>query len=189
MTNKQRKVACETSRSGWRRSQTNSKIHKCQHSQTLPKTQILTVVLDWYRGSTLLKPTFPEDRNCEICLRTKMTRAPCRRRTATVVPRAENFGDLITADHKVLREGCESSICCCGTRIGNSMVTILHHAEQKSFTTDISLEFGNVCEDLSWNHCTSTTHRSETNGIAESGTQNSGRDVCCILSQSDLGEK
>ena len=24
---------------------------------------------------------FPKDRNCEVCLRTKMTRAPCRRRT------------------------------------------------------------------------------------------------------------
>ena len=37
-----------------------------------------------------------------------MTRASCRRRTGTVVPRAESFGDLITADHKVLCEGCES---------------------------------------------------------------------------------
>ena len=46
---------------------------------------------------------FP-DRNCDVCLRTKMTRAPCRRRTGTVVFRAENFGDLITADHKVLNE-------------------------------------------------------------------------------------
>ena len=27
--------------------------------------------------------------------------------------------------------------------------------------------FGKACEDLSWNHCTSTPHRSETNGIAE----------------------
>ena len=36
---------------------------------------------------------FPKDRNCEICQWTK---------------RAENFGDLITADHKVLSEGCES---------------------------------------------------------------------------------
>ena len=60
MTNKQRKIACETSRSGWRRSQTNSKIHKCQHSQTLFKIQIRTVVLNWYRGRTLLKPTFPK---------------------------------------------------------------------------------------------------------------------------------
>ena len=51
---------------------------------------------------------FPKDWNCDICLRTKITRASCRRCTGTVVPRAENFGDPITADHKVLSEGCES---------------------------------------------------------------------------------
>ena len=45
---------------------------------------------------------FPKDRNCEICKRTKITRAPCRRRNGEAVPRAVNFGDLITADHKVL---------------------------------------------------------------------------------------
>ena len=50
---------------------------------------------------------FPKDRNCEICQRTKITRAPCRRRIGGAVPRAENFGDLITADHEVLSEGCE----------------------------------------------------------------------------------
>ena len=47
-----------------------------------------------------------KDRNCEICQRTKITRAPCRRRICGAVPRAENFGDLITADHKVLSESC-----------------------------------------------------------------------------------
>ena len=51
---------------------------------------------------------FPKDRNCEICKRTKITRAPCRRRNGEVVPRAANFGDLITADHKVLSDNCES---------------------------------------------------------------------------------
>ena len=51
---------------------------------------------------------FPKDRNCEIWQRTKITIAPCRRRIGGVVPRAENFGDLITADHKVLSETCES---------------------------------------------------------------------------------
>ena len=51
---------------------------------------------------------FPKDRNCEICQRTKITRAPCRRRIGGAVLRAENFGDLITADHKVLSEVCES---------------------------------------------------------------------------------
>ena len=51
---------------------------------------------------------FPEDRNSEICQRTKITRAPCRRRNGGAVPRAEIFGDLITADHKVHSENCES---------------------------------------------------------------------------------
>ena len=33
--------------------------------------------------------------------------------------------------------------------------------------TDNSMEFGKACEDLSWIHCSSTPHRSETNGVAE----------------------
>ena len=37
---------------------------------------------------------FPKDRNCDICSRTKITRASCRKRTGTVVPRAEHFGDF-----------------------------------------------------------------------------------------------
>ena len=51
---------------------------------------------------------FPKDRNCEICERTKITRVPRRRRIGGAVLRAENFGDLITADHKTVSEGCES---------------------------------------------------------------------------------
>ena len=51
---------------------------------------------------------FPKDRNCEICKRTKITTAPCRRRNGAAVPRAENVGDLITADHEVLSDNCES---------------------------------------------------------------------------------
>ena len=31
---------------------------------------------------------FPKDRNCEICRRTKIARAPCRRRTGEAPPRA-----------------------------------------------------------------------------------------------------
>ena len=41
---------------------------------------------------------FPKDRNCEICQRAKITRAPCRRRNGGAAARAEHFGDLITAD-------------------------------------------------------------------------------------------
>ena len=38
----------------------------------------------------------------------KITRAPCRRRSGGAVLLAENFGDLITADLKVLSDNCES---------------------------------------------------------------------------------
>ena len=51
---------------------------------------------------------FPKDPGCDICLKTKMTRASCRRRAGTLVPRAERFGDWITADHTVLSEESES---------------------------------------------------------------------------------
>ena len=51
---------------------------------------------------------FRKDQNGEVCMRTKITRALCRRRIGDSVPRAENFGDLITADHKLLRGRCES---------------------------------------------------------------------------------
>ena len=43
---------------------------------------------------------------------------------------------------------------------------------RKSFTKTInSLEFGKAGEDLSWNLSTSTPHRSETNGIAETAAR------------------
>ena len=51
---------------------------------------------------------FPKDRNCDICLKTKITRDSYRRRTSTVVPQSGKFGDLTTADHKILSEGSES---------------------------------------------------------------------------------
>ena len=133
---------------------------------------------------------FPKDRNCEICKRTKITRAPCRRRNGEAVPRAVNFGDLITADHKVLSDNCESQnnhrsavvvqdlatqwiqAHPCENKTSQETQRSLHkflepERKPKVFYTDNSLQFGKACEDLSWNHCTSTPHRSETNGIAE----------------------
>ena len=62
----------------------------------------------WIWVNTVFKLTSLKDRNCEICQRTKITRAPRRRRIGGAVHRAENFGDLISADHKVLSESCES---------------------------------------------------------------------------------
>ena len=52
----------------------------------------------------------------------------------------------------------------------------------KVIYTANSLEFGKACEDLSWNHCISTPHRSETNGIAERAVRRfKGRYVFSIV--------
>ena len=58
----------------------------------------------------------------------------------------------------------------------------------KVIYTDNSLEFGIACEDLSWNHCTSTPHRSETNGIAERAVHRVKEGTSAVLLQSGLNE-
>ena len=60
------------------------------------------------QGSIVFYAHFPKDRNCDSCLRTKITRAPHRGRTGEAAPRAEKIGDLVTADHKVFDEEGES---------------------------------------------------------------------------------
>ena len=58
----------------------------------------------------------------------------------------------------------------------------------KVIYTDNSLEFGKACEDLSWNHCSSTPHRSETNGIAERAVRRVNEGTSAVLLQSGLNE-
>ena len=155
---------------------------------------------------------FPKDRNCEICQRTKITRAPCRRRIGRVVPRAEKIGDLITADHKVLSDNCESrnnhryaivvqdlatqwiQAYPCKTKTSQETQRSLQkflepNRKPEVIYTDNSLEFGKACEDLSWNHCSSTPHRSETNGIAERAVRRVKECTSAVLLQSGLDEK
>ena len=52
--------------------------------------------------------------------------------------------------------------------------------------TDNSLEFGKSCEELSWNHCTSTPHRSGTTGIAERAVRKVKEGTYAVLLQSGL---
>ena len=54
-------------------------------SHELPLEQQAKVV----SGKHSILTHFPKDRNCDICLRTKITRASCRERSGTAVPRAE----------------------------------------------------------------------------------------------------
>ena len=102
-------------------------------------------------------------------------KGPVQKTQCGVVLRAENFGDLITADHKVLSEGCESrnnhryaivvqdlatqwiqSYPCKTTTSQETQRSLQKFLEPdrkpKVIYTDNSLEFGKACEDLSWNH-------------------------------------
>ena len=58
----------------------------------------------------------------------------------------------------------------------------------KVIYTDNSLEFGKACEELTWNHCTSTPHRSETHGIAERAVRRIQEGTSAVLLQSGLNE-
>ena len=155
---------------------------------------------------------YPKDRNCEICQRTKLTRAPCRRRIGRVVLRAEHVGVLTTAEHKVLSEGCEyrnshqyavvvqdlvtqwiQSYPCKTKTSQETKRSLQKFLEPKRKPKVIysvnSLEFGKACEDLFWNHCKSTPHRSETNGIAERAVRRVREGTSAALLQSGLDEK
>ena len=175
------------------------------HEPSLEPTPTRSVDL----GKHSVYTHFPKNRKCEICQRTKITRAPCRRRISGAVPRAENFGDLITADHKVLGENCESrnnhryaivvqdlatqwiQSYPCKTKTSQETLKIFQKflepdKKPKVIYTDNSLEFGKAC--LSWNHCTSTPHRSETNWIAERAVRRVKEGTSAVLLQSGLNE-
>ena len=155
---------------------------------------------------------FPKDRNCYVCLRTKIARVPCRKRDEGSIPRVVQFGDLTTADHKVLSEGSES-------RSNHRYAVVVHDLDtqwiqsypcktktsqetEKSprkflepsqkpqvIYTDYSLGFGKSCKGLSWHHRTSTPHRFETNGLAERAVRRVKEGASAVLLQSGLDEQ
>ena len=77
---------------------------------------------------------FPQNRKCEIWQRTKITRAPCRRSTGGVVPRAEKFGDLSRAQSSQwkLWISKQSSICSRGAGLGHLMDPVVS-VQNKNF--------------------------------------------------------
>ena len=128
------------------------------------------------------------------------------------MPEAEHFGDLIKADHNVPNEGCESRNnhgCAvvvqdlatqwiqsypCKTKTSQETEKSSHKFLEPTRKPKVihnvnSQEFGKSCEDFSWNHCTSTPHRSETNGIAERAVRRIKAGTSAVLLQSGLDEK
>ena len=154
--------------------ETHTPVLLMNHLQSLRLREV------WIWANMVLILTSPKDRNCEICQR--------------------------TADHKVLSESCESrnNYRCaivvqdlatqwiqsypCKTKTSQetkrSLQKILEpNRKPKVFYTDNSMEFGKACEDLSWNPCTSTPHRSETNGFAERAVRRAKEGTSAVLLQ------
>ena len=130
-----------TYRNGCKNSEKILWMTECLNAET--HTPVLLMNLLWSLrlrevriwGKHSIYTHFPKDRNCEICQRTKITRAPRRRRIGGAVPRAENFGALITANHKVLCEGLwiskQSSICSRGWGLGHPMDPVVSVQNKK----------------------------------------------------------
>ena len=118
---------------------------------------------------------------------------------------------MITSDHKVLSDNCESrnnpryavvnqdlatqwiQSCPCATKTTQETKGSLHKFLEPSRKPNViyknsSLECGKACEDLAWNHCTSTRYRSETNGIAERAVRRIKEGTSAILLQHGLDE-
>ena len=136
------------------------------------------------------------------------TRAPCRKRTGTAVPRAQKVW-WVDDSRSQSPSWCESRnnhryavvvqifasqwirSCPCKTitfqETEKSLQKFLEPMKKpKVIYTNNSLEFGKACEDVSWNHCTSTPHRSETNGIAERTLRRIKEGTSRVLLQSGL---
>ena len=86
-------------------------------------------------------------------------------------PRAENFGDLITADNKGLSDNRESRATQwiqaypCKNKTSQETQRSLQKFLEPERKPKVIYTDNKACEDLSWNHCMSTPHRSETNGV------------------------
>ena len=62
-------------------------------------------------------------------------------------------------------------------------------SQAESHLSDNALNFGKACEELSGKHCTSTPHRSNTNGISERAVRRIEQRTSAVLLQSGLDEK
>ena len=165
----------------------------------------------WYRASTAF---LPKDRNCDICLRTKITRALCRKHTGNQVPRAENDGDLIAADHKEfsmksvnletitsMQSRCKIWLLHGCNRIRAKQNLLRRRKEvydrlssrrtgRKSFILTIPWNLAQLLKNYPGIIlCASWSHRSETNGIVKREVRSIEEGTSAVLLQSGLDEK
>ena len=146
--------------------------------------------------------------------RTKITRGVLAESApAATYPCVENFGDLITADNEVLREECESrnnrryavivqdlstqrlQAYPCKTKTSQETMKNLQKVFRAESQSDsgIHRQFSGFWQGLRRSsveyHCTSTPHRSETDGNAERAECRWKEGTSATLLQSGMDEK
>ena len=142
-----------------------SKVQKCQHSDT--RLMGMSSESGSYYTHSSQKTEIATSASEQ-----RLRWAPCRKRTGEAVPRAERYDTTtsVLSWYKILPlNGC--SLLQCRTKTSQEterrMRKFLEPSE-KPKVMYIDNFFGKACEDLSWNHCPSTLHRSETNEATRS---------------------
>ena len=185
-----------------------------QKTETHPRVLLMNYLQSreqkWYRASTVFILT-PRRTELRYLFENQNYKGFLQKTHWYSCARAEHFGDLITANHSFLRDGCESrhnhryavvvqdlatqwiQSYPCKTKTSQETQRSLQKfleptRKHRVIYTANSLEFGKACEDLSWNHCTSTSHRSETNGLAERAVRRVKAGTSAVLLQSGLNE-
>ena len=182
------------------------------HPHTFLMTQIRNVLQKWHPGNSVFILTSQKTEIAKYACEPRLQGLLAEVAQAKQYLEQTKFGDLITADHKVLDEEGESrnnhryavvvqdlaawwiQFFPCKTKTSQetekSLRKFLEPSEKpKVIYIDNSLEFGKSCEEFSWNHRTSTPHRSETNGVAERAVRRVREGTSAVLLQSGLDEK
>ncbi len=161
----------------------------------------------------------PKHRGCEVCAGAKLAGRKCvgksvdpdRRSDDSLVAKAKNFGDLITADHLnthgqediegsdyavVFKDVATGWIDCHPTASKSTedaveALNILVGADEKvkNFYTDAAEELTKAAKQLGWRHPTALPGRPQTNGIAERAVKQVLNGTRAVLKASGLPGK
>ena len=159
---------------------------------------------------------FPYHPACRVCRACKQSREQHRAKRnkankdeEPAIPAPTEFGQQITADHKILSKAEASRKGECVSLIIQDRFSKwlrAHAAHSKTaletmagllrflppqcrpewIYTDGSLEFEKACKELRWRHDTCLPYTPQTNGIAERAVRKVKEGTSCLLSQSGL---
>ena len=122
MTRRMRTIRWQIFRAGWRISKTIWWTQNCLHPHTVLANQTWTSCRSGVKieGAAVFFSRFPKDRNCDVCLSTKITKASFRRRTGEALASCRTVWWLDNGGSQGLQWGMwmqrQSPVRCRGAR-------------------------------------------------------------------------